>query len=291
MVGAQLEAPVTAPGAAAAGRAHGARGHRLAHRALPGRDLAEVELATRAPRGRAGRAARASTCPPARAAAPFARAATEQGLALIVGEEAARLHDRPPLLLVALPGRALLDGPEPAERLVALTGADGLVVELDPVGEALASGGRVAARASTSRRRARALAPLPVVVREAGSGLDGADARALQALGAAAVDVGGAGARPAGDPAFAGWGVTLAEAVAEAALMAPGPAAHRGRAAARRRAGGDVPRARRDRRGAAARTPRHDAAEAVAAVLHQLRVAVWACGAPSAAALHPGLLR
>ena len=34
-----------------------------------------------------------------------------------------------------------------------------------------------------------------------------------------------------------------------------------------------------------------DAAEAVAAVLHQLRVAVWACGAPSAAALHPGLLR
>jgi len=26
-------------------------------------------------------------------------------------------------------------------------------------------------------------------------------------------------------------------------------------------------------------------------VLHQLRVAVWACGAASAAALHPGLLR
>ena len=137
-----------------------------------------------------------------------------------MGEEAARLHDRPPLLLVRMPGRAVVDGPEPAERLAALTGADGLVLELDPVGEALESGGRVA-RAEHVAAVCRALAPLPVVVREAGSGLDGADARALQALGAAAVDVGGAGARPAGDPAFAGWGVTLAEAVAEAALMAP----------------------------------------------------------------------
>jgi isopentenyl-diphosphate delta-isomerase len=205
-----------------------------------------------------------------------------------VGEDAARLQDRPPLLLVSLPARALLAGPEPAERQVALAGADGLVIEIDAVGEALASG--PVARAEHLAAACAALAPLPVVVREAGSGLDGADTRALQALGVAAVDVGGAGTRPAGDPAFAGWGVTVAEAVAEGALMAPGlPIV----------AGGPlrdgVQAAMCLALGATAAAPwldaEADAAEAVAAILHQLRVAVWACGAPSADALHPGLLR
>jgi len=288
MVGAQLEAPVSSPGAAAGPVPTGLEGHRLAHRALPGRDLAEVELAT-ALLGAELAAPLAVDVPAGAPAAPFARAATEQGLALVVGEEAARLHDRPPLLLVRMPGRTVVDGPEPAERLAALTGAHGLVLELDPVGEALESGGRVA-RAEHVAAVCRALAPLPVVVREAGSGLDGADARALQALGAAAVDVGGAGARPAGDPAFAGWGVMLAEAVAETALMAPdlpliagGPLRDGVQAAMCLALGATVA------------APRFgvedDAAETVAAVLHQLRVAVWACGAPSAAALHPGLLR
>ena len=288
MVGAQLEAPATASGATAGPVATGLEEHRLAHRALPGRDLAEVDLATML-LGAELAAPLVVDVPAGAAASPFARAATEQGLALVAGEEGARLQDRPPLLLARLPGRALLDGPEPAERLVALCGAHGVLVELDPVGEALASGGRVA-REEHVAAVCRALAPLPVVVREAGSGLDGADARALQALGAAAVDVGGAGSRPAGDPAFTGWGVRLAEAVSEAALMAPGlpiiagGPLHDGVQAAMCLAlGATVAAPRLD--------PEEDAAEAVAAVLHQLRVAVWACGAPSASALHPGLLR
>ena len=152
MVGAQLEAPVTATDAAARAAATGLEAHRLAHRALPGRDLAEVELST-ALLGAELAAPLVVDVPAGAVAAPFARAATEQGLALVVEEDGARLHDRPPLLLVRLPGRALLEGPEPAERLVALTSADGVVVELDPVGEALASA--AASRgASTSRRRA-----------------------------------------------------------------------------------------------------------------------------------------
>jgi isopentenyl-diphosphate delta-isomerase len=288
VVGVQLEAPVTATGEAAQAVATGLEEHRLAHRALPGRDLAEVELST-ALLGAELAAPLVIDVPAGAVAAPFARAATEQGLALVVEEEGARLHDRPPLLLVRLPGRALLDGPEPAERLVALTGADGVLVELDPVGEALASGGRVA-RVEHVAAACRALAPLPVVVRESGSGLDGADARALQALGVAAVDVGGAGARPASDPAFTGWGVRLAEAVSEAALMAPdlpivagGPLRDGVQAAMCLALGATVAAPRLD--------AEQDAAGAVAAVLHQLRVAVWACGAPSAAALHPGLLR
>ena len=84
--------------------------------------------------------------------------------------------------------------------------------------------------------------------------------------------------------------MTLAEAVAEGALMAPGLPII---------AGGPlrdgVQAAMCLALGASAAAPRldggDDAAGAVAAVLHQLRVAIWACGAPSPAALHPGLLR
>jgi isopentenyl-diphosphate delta-isomerase len=267
----------------------GLEAHRLAHRALPGRDLAEVELGTLL-LGAELAAPLVLAVPEGAHAAPLARAATEQGLALVVGEDAARLHDRPPLLLVSVPGRALLDGPDHAERLVALAGADGLVVELDPIGDALASRRAAGAGAEHLAAACAALAPLPVVVREAGCGMDGADVRSLQMLGVAAVDVGGAGARPVADPAFAGWGVTLAEAVAEGALMAPGLPII---------AGGPlrdgVQAAMCLALGASAAAPQldggDDAAGAVAAVLHQLRVAIWACGAPSPAALHPGLLR
>ena len=287
MVGAQLEAPETTAVTAAAAVATGLEAHRLSHRALPGRDLADVELATLL-LGAELAAPLVLAAPAGAPAAPLARAATEQGLGLVVGEDAARLHDRPPLLLVSVPGHALLDGTNQVERLVALAGADGLVVELDPIGDALAS--RRGAAAEHLAAACAALAPLPVVVREAGSGMDGADARSLQGVGVAAVDVGGAGARRADDPAFAGWGVTLAEAVTEGTLMAPGLPII---------AGGPlrdgVQAAMCLALGASAAAPRldadADAAGAVAAVLHQLRVAIWACGAPSASALHPGLLR
>ena len=88
--------------------------------------------------------------------------------------------------------------------------ADGIVVELDAVGAAVRPRGDPRARRAEAAIAAivERLAPLPVVVREAGSGMDGADARALQAAGVAAVDVGGAG-RAGRDGAFAGWGVPV----------------------------------------------------------------------------------
>src|SRR5215213_10322992 len=82
----------------------------------------------------------------------LARAAAEHGVALVLGSGRALLDDpqllptyraagagRPPLLLANL-GAAQVrrpDGPERAERLVEVLGADGLSVHLNPVQEAI----------------------------------------------------------------------------------------------------------------------------------------------------------
>jgi isopentenyl-diphosphate delta-isomerase len=309
-----------APGGASAlpgGAARAVTGlerYRLAHRALPGRDLAEVGLGT--PLLGAVLAAPILLAPPAHVGGigRFARAASEHGLGLVLRggdvllddpDRIARYHtpDRPPLLLGAIGVEHLLDGdgPQRAERLAEMLDADGLVLELDIVGAALRAHGDPRARRAEAAIAAVVdrLAPLPVVVRESGSGMDGADARALRDAGVAAIDVGGAPAVPGfgGDRdagAFAGWGVPVADAVAEAALMAPGVAVV---------AGGPV----RDGvevamclalgaraaciAGPFAYRPPEDAGAAAAALVHQLRVAVWATGAPGAAALHAGHLR
>jgi isopentenyl-diphosphate Delta-isomerase len=174
--------------------------------------------------------------------------------------------------------------------------ADALVIELDVVGAATRPEGDPRARRAEPMIRAvvQRLAPLPVVVREAGSGMDGADARALQATGVAAVDVGGAGGRVHADDAFSGWGVPVADAVAEATLLAPalpviagGPLADGVEVAACLALGATAACLERPFADAAPET----AGETAAALVHQLRVAVWAVGAPSAAALGPGHLR
>jgi isopentenyl-diphosphate delta-isomerase len=311
----------------AAGRyATGLERYRLAHRALPGRDLAEVGLATpllgavlAAPLLVAARAG-------ARGIGRLARAASEHGLGLVLGGGERlladpdliaryRTPDRPPLLLAAVGFEHVLegDGPERAERLAGMLDADGLVIDLDVVGTALRRDGDPRARRAEATIAAivQRLAPLPVVVRETGSGMDGADARALAATGVAAVDTGGAGARdrapmPAADTAlgvggaaagerdgaFAGWGVPLADAVAEAVLMAPGlpviaggPLSDGVEVAACLALGATA--ACLDRPFADTET----ASETAAALVHQLHVAVWATGAPSAASLSPGHLR
>ena len=118
------------------------------------------------------------------------------------------------------------------------------------------------------------LTPLPVVARGAGYGIDAADARELVSAGVAAIDVGGA--------AVPGWGVPTADALAEAALAAPGlpllaevddgadaaKCLALGAAAVSLAAGGEVE-----------------------PFLHRLRMAVWAAGERSPRDLGPGHLR
>ena len=208
-----------------------------------------------------------------------------------------RTPDRPPLLLAAVDVERVLDadGPELAERLAGMLDADGVVIELDTIGAAMRPGGGARARGATGAITAivERLAPLPVVVRETGSGMEGADARALMAAGVAAVDVGGAGARER-DGAFADWGVPAADAVAEAVLLAPGlpvlaggPLRDGVEAAACLALGATAACLERPFADVAP-----EAVDAIAAALvHQLRVAVWAVGVPDPAALHPGHLR
>jgi isopentenyl-diphosphate delta-isomerase len=255
----------------------------------------------------------------------LARAAAEHGVALVLGSGRALLDDpallptyrpagggRPPLLLGNL-GAAQVrgaDGPERAERLLDVLGADGLSIHLNPVQEAVQPEGQPAFSGVLEGIAAvvARLAPRPVVVKEVGFGMDPEDARALAGAGVAAVDVAGAGGtnwaliEGRRDPragavaaAFADWGVPTAEALAGARAAVPGlPLIASGGlrdgvdaakclalgASAAGLARPFLIAAGADRAGAA-----------VGAVLAQLRIATWAAGAPAASALGPEHLR
>jgi isopentenyl diphosphate isomerase/L-lactate dehydrogenase-like FMN-dependent dehydrogenase len=120
---------------------------------------------------------------------------------------------------------------------------------------------------------AERLAPLPVMARGGGYGLDAADVRELVAAGVSAVDVGGA-TRP-------GWGVPTADAVAEAVLAAPGRPVLA-------EIGGAIDAAKCLALGAAAVSLSGDD---VATVLEELRLALWAVGVRAPSSLTPGHLR
>jgi len=301
---------------------------RLRHRALPGRDLAAVTLATRllgrdleAPllvSAMTGGAAEARTINHR-----LARAAAAHGIGMTLGSGRPLLRDpglldtyvgddRPPLLLANLGAPQLLpdDGPEKAERLVELLRADGLSLHLNAVQEAIQPEGEpawsgVAERISAVVER---LAPLPVVVKEVGFGMDAEDVRLLAAAGVASVDVAGAGGTNwaliegrrearAGRvaSAFGAWGVPTAIAILEAAEAAPGlpliasGGLHDGVEAATCLALGASAAGLARPLLLAAREDRAD--EAVGVLVEQLRVAVWATGAKSAAVLGPEHLR
>jgi isopentenyl-diphosphate Delta-isomerase len=301
---------------------------RLRHRALPERDLARVSLETSLLGARLGAplviSAMTGGTPEAEEInGRLARAASEHGLAVVLGSGRALLDDpsalptyrsadRPPLLLGNL-GAAQVrraDAPERAERLVALLEADGLTVHLNPIQEAVQPEGEpefagVAAGIAAVVER---LAPLPVVVKEVGFGMDAADVALLRDAGVAAVDVAGAGGtnwalvegrrdERAGDvaSAFADWGVPTAAALTDALATAPElPVIASGGL----RDGVDAAKALA--LGAAAAglarpfllAARDDAASEVAATLiRQLRVAVWAVGAASVSDLSPDHLR
>src|SRR3954471_3540009 len=103
----------------------------------------------------------------------------------------------PPLLLGNL-GAAqvrLDDAPARAERLVELLGADGLTIHLNAIQEAVQPEGepRFSGVADGIAAVVAHLAPLPVIVKEVGFGMDSADVALLRDAGVAAVDVAGAG--------------------------------------------------------------------------------------------------
>jgi isopentenyl-diphosphate Delta-isomerase len=302
--------------------------YRLRHRALPERDLADVSLETELLGAQLGApivvSAMTGGAPESEVVnARLSRAACEHGLALVLGSGRALLEDpsrigtyrtgdRPPLLLGNLGAAQVVraDAGERAARLVELLGADGLAIHLNPIQEAVQPEGepRFAGVAEGIAAVVAALAPLPVVVKEVGFGMDGADVVLLRDAGVAAVDVAGAGgtnwalvegrreegaAHVAG--AFADWGVPTADALVDAVAAAPGlPVIASGglrdgveaaKALALGAAAAGLARpfllgAQADR-----------ASETAAALVRQLRAAVWATGAPSAAELTPAHLR
>jgi isopentenyl-diphosphate delta-isomerase len=246
--------------AAGPGVAHGSSSGiaavRLRHRALPERDLAGVAIDTEllGRRLRAPLLVSAMTGGVPEAAVineRLARAAAEHGVAMTLGSGRALLEDpsllptyvgageRPPLLLANLGAAQLAgpDGPAAAERLVALLGADGLAVHLNPIQEAVQPEGEPRFAGVLERIAAvvRRLAPLPVVAKEVGFGLDPADVTLLREAGVAAVDVAGAGGTnwalveggrdrraSALAAAFGDWGVSTVAALLAARIAGGG---------------------------------------------------------------------
>jgi isopentenyl-diphosphate delta-isomerase len=295
---------------------------RLRHRALPERDLADVSLETELLGARLAAplvvSAMTGGTPEAETVnIRLARAASEHGLALVLGSGRALLDDpdqlptyrsaaRPPLLLGNHGAAQVLrpDAPERAARLVELLGADGLTIHLNPIQEALQPEGepQFAGVAAGIAAVVDRLAPLPVVVKEVGFGMDAADVALLRDAGVAAIDVAGAGgtnwaliegrrAAPAKEvaAAFDSWGVPTTHALAAARAAAPdlpliaSGGLRDGVDAAKSLALGATAAglARPFLLGAKSDT----ASELASALVRQLRVAVWAAGAASAAEL------
>jgi isopentenyl-diphosphate delta-isomerase len=284
----------------------------LRQRALPGRDLADVDLTTdllgaRLEAPLVVSAMTGGTPEAEQVNRRLAHAAAEHGIALVLGSGRALLADpellstyrssaRPPLLLGNL-GVAQLADADSAPRLVELLGADGLSIHLNAIQEAVQPEGQPQFRFAIDRIAATVaqLAPLPVVVKEVGFGMDRADVAALRDIGVAAVEGRRDPAAGAVAEAFAGWGVPTAQAVIEATAVAPdvpiiasGGLRH-GVDAARCLALGAV--AAGFARPLLVAAQQERAGEALAALVRQLRIAVWAAGAASSADLGTEHLR
>jgi isopentenyl-diphosphate delta-isomerase len=300
---------------------------RLRHHALPERNLSDVSLETELLGARLGApliiSAMTGGTPEAGIInARLARAAAEHRLALALGSGRAllddpawldtyRLADRPPLLLANL-GAAQIrgtEGVERAQRLIDLLDADGLTVHLNPIQEAVQPEGEpaFAGVADALARLVCALAPLPVVVKEVGFGMDADDIVLLRDAGVAAIDLAGSGGTnwalveghrderaAAIATAFADWGVPTAVALTTARTLSPEVPLI---ASGGLRDGVDAAKALALGATAAGLArpfllaAQADTCSAVtAALIEQLRIATWAAGAACAADLGPAHL-
>ena len=231
---------------------------RFVHEALPDLDHAKIDLGADflGRRLQAPLLISAMTGGPARAEAINARlaeAAQHLGIALAVGSQRAAiegggtggldrsLRDRAPdTPILANIGAAQLTrgfGVEQARRSLDMIGADALVVHLNPLQEACQPEGDrdwwgVGAALQALIRDLDA----PVLVKETGAGISAVTAQRLIAMGAAGIDMAGAGganwgliegeravdqADKAHAAAFAAWGIPSARAIAEARNALP----------------------------------------------------------------------
>ena len=224
---------------------------RFVHEALPDIDHDKIDLGVDflSRRLRAPLLVSSMTGGPARAEAintHLAEAAQALGIALAVGSQrgaietggvgglSQTLRDRAPdTPILANIGAAQLTqgfGIDEARRAVDMIGADALIVHLNPLQEACQPEGDRSWWGTGAALEAliRKL-DLPVVVKETGAGISASTARRLVDMGAAAIDVAGAGGANWGliegeratDPAdkahalaFADWGIPTPQAIA-----------------------------------------------------------------------------
>ncbi|MER0237553.1 type 2 isopentenyl-diphosphate Delta-isomerase [Fulvimarina sp. MAC8] len=183
----------------------------------------------------------------------LAEAAEALGIALAVGSQRVALEGRggggldgslrqraPSVPLLSNIGGAqfvLGYGETEAMRAVEMIGADALIIHLNPLQEAVQTGGDTNWRGVLSAiERLCSKLSVPVVVKEVGAGISGAVANRLVDAGVSAIDVAGAGgtswakveAARAADPRqkaiaelFAGWGIGTARAVADIRRVCP----------------------------------------------------------------------
>lgn len=231
---------------------------RFAHVALPELDLNEIDISTEF----AGRRMSAPilvssmTGGPQRAGSMnvhIAEACNALGLAFGVGSQRIALEGgaaagfgpelrraAPNVPILANFGAAQLqewDGPQMAQRAVEMIEADALIIHLNPLQEAVQSGGDTNWRGLYERLGdvCRAV-PFPVVVKEVGAGISGNVARRLVEAGVAAIDVAGAGGTswaaveaqraPTRElanvaEAFRDWGIPTATAIADVRSACP----------------------------------------------------------------------
>ncbi|PZO07330.1 MAG: type 2 isopentenyl-diphosphate Delta-isomerase [Alphaproteobacteria bacterium] len=231
---------------------------RFVHEALPDLDHDKIDLGADflGRRLKAPLLISAMTGGPARAEAVNARlaeAAQHLGIALAVGSQRTALeegasggldmglrHRAPDTPILANIGAAQLTrgfGLDEARRVIEMIGANALIVHLNPLQEACQPEGDrdwwgVGAALEALIRRIE----VPVVVKETGAGLSGRTARRLIDMGAAAVDIAGAGGsnwaliegERATDPAdrahaaaFGDWGMPTARAIVDVRRACP----------------------------------------------------------------------
>lgn len=232
---------------------------RFVHEALPDIDHAKIDLGVDFLRYRlrAPFLISAMTGGPARAEAINARlaeAAQHLGIALAVGSQRAALHSdeavagldkalrhrAPDTPILANIGAAQLTrgfGRDEAMRIIDMISADALVVHLNPLQEACQpEGDRDWWGVGAALHALIRDLDVPVIIKETGAGISALTAQKLVAMGAAGIDVAGAGgtnwalvegARGEGEDAqahaaaFADWGIPTARAIAEARNALP----------------------------------------------------------------------
>lgn len=312
------------------GTATGLERLRLNARALPGRDLDEVVLATRAfghhlaapvliscMTGGTSEAGQVNLALAAAAAHHRVGLGLGSGRVLLEGGDPGSFEVRdvaPDVLLFANLGAVQVAdvGLDGCRELLERTRADGLVLHLNAVQEAVQPDGdtRFGGLIDHIAAAVEAL-DVPVVVKEVGFGLAAADVAELFAVGVAGIDVAGAGgtnwatveghrdARAAAVAvAFADWGWSTVESLRaavrqdtdDAVVIASGGLSHGADAAKCLALGADLVAFGRRLLPAAADGPAA-ATDALGVVIDQLRIATWAVGAASTAALDDHDLR